>query len=59
MRVEKFQRVEVILWTDYLLNDKKQLDFRHMEKPQSVHLSRNSYPFWKGNSINSLESFME
>jgi len=52
-------RVKVILWTDYLLNDKKQLDFRHMEKPQSVHLSRSSYPYWTGDSMNTLENFME
>ena len=52
-------RVKIILWTDYLLNDKKQLDFRHMEKPQSVHLSRSSYPYWTGDRINTLENFME
>ena len=57
--IKNADRVKVILWTDYLLNNKKQLDFRHMEKPQSVHLSRGSYPFWKGNDVNSLESFME
>ena len=52
-------RVKINLWTDYLLNDKKQLDFRHMEKPQSVHLSRSSYPYWTGDSMNTLENFME
>jgi hypothetical protein len=36
----------LIKWTDYLLNDKGELGFEHMEKPRSVHLSRASYPHW-------------
>ena len=51
-------RVKIILWTDYLLNERKQLDFRHMETPQSIHLSRSSYPYWSGKQINTLEEFM-
>lgn len=35
-------------WTGNLINDKGELDFACMEKPQSVHLSRASYPFWQG-----------
>ena len=50
-------RAKVILWTDYLLSDRKKLDFRHMEKPQSVHLSRSSYPYWTNEKVNSLEEF--
>lgn len=40
--------VKFIEWTDYLKNDRGELDFEHMEKPKSVHLSRNSYPYWQG-----------
>lgn len=35
-------------WTDGLENTDGQLDFKHMEKPRSIHLSRASYPFWTG-----------
>lgn len=41
-------RMKVIMWTDYLKNPKGELDFKHMEKPRSVHLSRASYPHWTG-----------
>lgn len=40
--------IEIVEWTEYLLNDKGELDFKHMEKPRSVHLSRVSYPRWTG-----------
>ena len=63
-------RVKIIRWTDYLLNDKGQLDFKHMERPKSIHLSRQSYPYWngderpvktsndtKGKSLNDLTEF--
>lgn len=54
---------KVILWTDYLLNDAGQLDFKHMEKPKSVHLARSSYPYWTGiekarMSDDTLETFL-
>lgn len=39
--------VNFIEWTDYLINDRGELDFCHMEKPKSVHLSRASYPYWQ------------
>lgn len=61
-------RVSLFRWTDHMLNDKGELDFRFMEKPQSVHLSREHYPHWqglewnnvkpKGYTSNSLESFL-
>jgi hypothetical protein len=35
-------------WTDYLKNEKGELDFEHMERPRSVHLARASYPHWQG-----------
>jgi len=40
--------VKFIRWTDYLKNSQGQLDFKHMEKPRSVHLARASYPHWQG-----------
>lgn len=40
--------VKFIRWTDYLKNGQGQLDFKHMEKPRSVHLARASYPHWRG-----------
>ena len=33
-------------WTQHLTNDKGELDFAHMEKPRSIHLSRAAYPHW-------------
>lgn len=38
-------RVHLMRWTDHLFNDKGELDFMHMEKPRSVHLSRTAYPY--------------
>ena len=46
--------VNFIEWTDYLKNDKGELDFNCMEKPKSVHLSRNSYPHWQGRKWSGL-----
>lgn len=46
--------VELIEWVDYLMNDKGELDFAHMEKPKSVHLSRESYPHWQGRKWSGL-----
>jgi hypothetical protein len=45
-------------------NELGELDFKAMEKPKSVHLSREYYPYWQGleyNNIekNSLEDFFE
>jgi len=36
------------------MNDKGELDFEHMEKPKSVHLSRASYPHWQGRKWSGL-----
>lgn len=41
---------QVYSWIDNLINAKGELDFEAMEKPQSVHLSRASYPHWQGKS---------
>ena len=47
-----------IKWTNYLLNKKGELDFSYMEKPQSIHLSREFYPYWNGmEETNTLEEF--
>lgn len=56
---------QVFSWIDKLVNSKGELDFEAMEKPQSVHLSRASYPHWQGKDWteeaaydnNTLESF--
>lgn len=40
-------------WTQYLMNEAGELDFKYMEKPRSVHLSREFYPHWTGADINS------
>ena len=43
---------------NYLLNKKGELDFDYMEKPQSIHLSREYYPYWTGiKETNTLEEF--
>ena len=48
-------RVKLFEWVDGLTNDKGELDFKHMEKPHSVHLSREFYPHWQGREWNGLE----
>ena len=40
--------VNVFKWTGHMKNDKGELDFYYMEKPQSIHLSREHYPHWQG-----------
>lgn len=49
-------RVRPVNWTDYLRNSTGELDFKHMEKPRSVHLSRASYPYWQGLEWNDKSS---
>lgn len=46
--------VNFIEWVDPLLNERGELDFECMEKPKSVHLSRNSYPHWQGRKWSGL-----
>ena len=54
----KAKRVKIIKWTDYLLNRDGQLDFKNMEMPHSIHLSRAAYPHWTGEEKpNTLEDF--
>ena len=40
--------VFVNYWTDYLEDEDRSLMFDKMEKPRSVHLSREHYPYWTG-----------
>ena len=44
--------LEIFQWTGPLLNSQGELGFESMEKPQSVHLSRASYPHWQGKNWN-------
>jgi hypothetical protein len=48
--------VEVVLWVDkyLIINKAGELDFKSMEVPHSVHLSRASYPHWQGWEWNHL-----
>lgn len=39
---------KVFKWVDKLKNKNGELDFDYMERPQSIHLSRASYPHWQG-----------
>lgn len=55
---------QVYEWTEKLYNPIGQLDFEAMEKPQSIHLSRASYPHWQGKEwteeqeeVSTLEAF--
>lgn len=41
-------QISVFEWTSPLVNAKGELDFKYMEKPKSVHLSRAAYPLWQG-----------
>ena len=50
--------VKVYRWVDHMMNDNCELDFEYMEKPKSVHLSRNSYPHWQGLDWNGIKSEM-
>jgi len=44
-------------WTKHLYNQEGELDFKYMEKPQSIHLSREFYPYWNGLETNNLQEF--
>ena len=46
--------VKVYRWVDRMINGKGELDFEYMEKPKSVHLSRNYYPHWQGLEWNGV-----
>lgn len=44
--------VTLFRWCEKLKNKDGELDFKFMEKPQSVHLSREFYPHWQGREFN-------
>lgn len=46
--------VKLFQWVDTLINSSGELDFKYMEKPKSVHLSREYYPHWQGLEWNGL-----
>jgi hypothetical protein len=48
-------RVEPFFWVDKLINNRGELDFSYMERPHSVHLSREYYPHWQGREWNGPE----
>jgi len=59
-KLQNNKKISLFKWTKPLINSKGELDFEAMEKPQSVHLSRKSYPHWQGeycDLLNSLENF--
>ena len=49
-----FRAKQLLKW----VHQKGELDFAYMEKPQSIHLSREYYPYWNGiEDNNTLEDF--
>lgn len=50
---EQGNGVTFFRWCEKLKNNKGELDFKYMEKPQSVHLSREYYPHWQGREYNT------
>lgn len=51
---EQGNGVTFFRWCEKLKNNIGELDFKYMEKPQSVHLSREHYPHWQGWELNGL-----
>ena len=49
-------RVQLFEWIGGMFNDRGELDFKYMEKPQSVHISREYYPHWQGWEWNNLSA---
>ena len=44
---------ELFRWNEKLKNNIGELDFKYMEKPKSIHLSREYYPHWQGLEYNA------
>ena len=55
--VRKKGDIKLIKWTNKLLNSRKELGFEYMEKPQSVHLSREYYPHWTDEESSLVDFF--
>lgn len=47
--------VKLFEWTKHMINQNSELDFLFMEKPKSVHLSREFYPHWQGKEYNNTQ----
>lgn len=47
--------VKLFEWTKHMINQNGELDFSFMEKPKSVHLSREFYPHWQGKEYNNIQ----
>jgi hypothetical protein len=48
-------RVQLFHWIGKLKNHLGELDFKCMEQPKSVHLSREYYPHWQGLEYNNMK----
>jgi len=44
--------VSLYQWNNHMINSSGELDFKYMEQPKSVHLSREHYPHWQGKEYN-------
>jgi hypothetical protein len=53
---QESDKVKLFQWTNHMINTKGQLDFKFMEQPKSVHLSREHYPHWQGKEYNTTQS---
>jgi hypothetical protein len=51
-RKRQTERVKLFEWVEGLQDSWGHLDFKYMEKPQSIHLSRAFYPHWQGREWN-------
>jgi hypothetical protein len=48
-------RIQLFQWVDKLTNSNGELGFEFMEKPKSIHMSREFYPHWNGKEFNDLK----
>ena len=54
-KTQQTDNVKLFEWTKRLVNQSGELDFLFMEKPKSVHLSREFYPHWQGEEYNNVQ----
>lgn len=52
-KTQQTDQVKLFEWTSHMINKNNELDFSYMEKPKSVHLSREFYPHWQGKEYNN------
>jgi len=53
---QQSDNVTLFEWTKGLINEKGELDFKYMEQPKSIHLSREYYPHWQGREYNQKQT---